>query len=100
MAQFPGLSVSRWNPFFADVNVAGVNKAMGINEFASYYGFDVSRTIAFGDGGNDISMIRAAGMGIAMGGASEAVKSVADYITETVDEHGIRNALVRFGILE
>lgn len=46
MAQLPGLSVSRWNPFFADVNVAGVNKAMGINEFASYYGFDVSRTIA------------------------------------------------------
>ena len=42
MAQLPGLSVSRWNPFFADVNVAGVNKAMGINEFASYYGFDVS----------------------------------------------------------
>lgn len=81
MAQLPGLSVSRWNPFFADVNVAGVNKAMGINEFASYYGFDVSGTIAFGDGGNDISMIRAAGMGIAMGGASEAVKSVADYIT-------------------
>ena len=59
-----------------------------------------SGTIAFGDGGNDISMIRAAGMGIAMGGASEAVKSVADYITETVDEYGIRNALVRFGILE
>lgn len=74
--------------------MAGVSKAMGINEFASYYGFDVSGTIAFGDGGNDISMIRAAGMGIAMGGASEAVKSVADYITETVDEHGIRNALV------
>lgn len=86
MAQLPGLSVSR--------------KAMGINEFASYYGFDVSRTIAFGDGGNDISMIRAAGMGIAMGGASEAVKSVADYITEAVDENGVRNALVRFGILE
>ena len=82
------------------IYVAGVNKAMGINEFASYYGFDVSRTIAFGDGGNDISMIRAAGMGIAMGGASEAVKSVADYITEAVDENGVRNALVRFGILE
>ena len=45
-------------------------------------------------------MIRAAVIGIAMGGASEAVKSVADYITETVDEHGIRNALVHFGIVE
>ncbi len=79
----------------------GSSKAMGINEFASYYGFDVSRTIAFGDGGNDISMILSEpGMGIAMGGASEAVKSVADYITETVDDNGIRNALVRFGILE
>ena len=43
---------------------------MGINEFASYYGFDVSGTIAFGDGGNDISMIRAAGMGIAMGSSN------------------------------
>ena len=47
--------------------MAGVNKAMGINEFASYYGFDVSRTIAFGDGGNDISMIRAAGIGNSYG---------------------------------
>ena len=56
--------------------------------------------LLFGDGGNDISMICAAGMGIAMGGASEAVKSVADYITEAVDENGVRNALVRFGILE
>lgn len=42
MAQLSGLSVLHFNPFFADVNVAGVNKAMGINEFASYYGFDVS----------------------------------------------------------
>ena len=45
-------------------------------------------------------MIRAAGMGIGIGGASESVKSVADYITEAVDENGVRNALVRFGILE
>ena len=41
-----------------------------------YYGFDVSRTITFGDGGNDISMIRAAGMGIAMGGASRGCEKV------------------------
>ena len=48
------------------------------------------------------SLLVMAGMvfSLFMGGASEAVKSVADYITEAVDENGVRNALVRFGILE
>ena len=99
MAQLPGLSVSRWNPFFADVNVAGVDKAVGVREFCSYYGFDISQTIAFGDGGNDIPMLRAAGMGVAMGAASDTVKASAGYVTGTVDENGIRNALVHFGII-
>lgn len=95
MAQLPALSASRWNPIFADINVAGVDKATGIRTFADYYGFDVSETIAFGDGGNDIPMLRAAGIGVAMGNASETVKQAADYVTETVDEDGIRNALER-----
>ena len=99
MAQLPGLSVSRWNPYFTDVNVAGVNKAVGINKFAAYYGFEMAQTIAFGDGGNDIPMLRAVGTGIAMGGASETVKAAADYITGTVDENGIQNALIHFGII-
>ncbi|WP_055100015.1 Cof-type HAD-IIB family hydrolase [Gabonia massiliensis] len=100
MAQLPGLSVSRWNPYFTDVNVAGVNKAVGINKFAAYYGFEMAQTIAFGDGGNDIPMLRAVGTGIAMGGASETVKAAADYITGTVDENGIQNALIHFGIIQ
>ena len=56
MAQLPDFLFPDGTLSLADVNVAGVNKAMG-TEFASYYGFDVSGTIAFGDGGNDISMI-------------------------------------------
>lgn len=96
MAQLPALSASRWNPIFADINVAGVDKATGIRTFADYYGFDVSETITFGDGGNDIPMLRAARTGVAMGNASETVKQAADYVTETVDENGIRNALERF----
>ena len=100
MAQLPELSVSRWNPFFTDVNVAGVTKAVGIEKFATYYGFEISQTIAFGDGGNDIPMLRAVGTGIAMGGASETVKAAADYVTGTVDENGIQNALIHFGIIQ
>ena len=100
MAQLPGLTISRWNPFFADVNVAGINKAVGINELASYYGFDISQTLAFGDGGNDIAMLRAVGTGIAMGNASDIVKAAADYVTGTVDENGIRDALIHWGVMQ
>ena len=99
MAQLPNLSASRWHPIFADINVKGVDKASGIREFASYYDFDISHTIAFGDGGNDISMLREAGIGIAMGGAADSIRAVSDYVTDTVDNDGIRNALIHFGII-
>lgn len=99
MAQLPNLSASRWHPIFADINVKGVDKASGIREFAFYYDFDISHTIAFGDGGNDISMLREAGIGVAMGGAAESIRAVSDYVTDTVDNDGIRNALIHFGII-
>ena len=99
MAQLPNLSASRWHPIFADINVKGVDKASGIREFAFYYDFDISHTIAFGDGGNDVSMLREAGIGIAMGGAAESIRAVSDYVTDTVDNDGIRNALIHFGFI-
>ena len=56
-------------------------------------------TIAFGDGGNDISMLRFAGIGVAMGNAEDDVKASADYVTAGVDDDGIRKALSHFGLL-
>ena len=55
--------------------------------------------MAFGDGGNDISMLRHAGIGVAMGNANDDVKAVADYVTTSVDENGIANALKHFHII-
>lgn len=99
MAQLPGLTVSRWNPYFADVNVAGTDKASGMADMADYLGFSLDESMAFGDGGNDIPMLRAAGIGIAMDGASDLVKSHADYVTDDVDDNGIYNALIHFEII-
>ena len=99
IAQIPNLFASRWHPIFADVNVRGVDKGMGLGILADYYKIDISETLAFGDGGNDIHMLRKAGTGIAMGSASDEVKAAADYVTDTVDNHGIRNALIRLGII-
>ena len=66
---------------------------------AEHLGLDSQNTIAFGDGGNDTSMIRAAGIGVAMGNALESLKQEADYITTTVDEDGILNAFRHFKLI-
>ncbi len=55
--------------------------------------------MAFGDGGNDRAMLQSAPVGVAMGNAWTEVKEIADYITTDVDENGIRNALMHYGLI-
>ncbi|MBK5720805.1 Cof-type HAD-IIB family hydrolase [Dysgonomonas sp. Marseille-P4677] len=94
-----GCEGARWHPSFVDINVANNNKGTGISKFIDYYGLKRENTIAFGDGGNDIAMLRYAGLGIAMGNADDNVKCNADYVTDSVDENGILNALKYFKYL-
>ena len=61
---------------------------------------DRSEIMAFGDGENDMDMLRFAGIGVAMGNASDMVKAAADYVTDTVDENGIEDALRHFGLID
>ena len=49
--------------------------------------------MAFGDGGNDIPLIKFAGVGVAMGNASDEVKACADMVTDSVDDDGIAKIL-------
>ena len=90
---------SRWNPNFADVNSKHGGKEVGVNKIIEYYKIDLSEIIAFGDGGNDIGMIKAAGIGVAMGNANDSVKEVADYITDDVDNDGVCKALKHYGLI-
>lgn len=99
MAELPSLVASRWCPIFADVNVRGVDKATGMAEFAARFGFANGETMAFGDGGNDVAMLRAAGAGVAMGNACDEALAAADYVTASVDDDGIRRALEHFGVI-
>ena len=71
-----------------------------MDEIAHRFGFSLSDTMSFGDGGNDISMLQAAGVGVAMGNANDAVKEIADYVTSTVDDNGIANALRHYGVIK
>ena len=89
----------RWHPAFVDITAKGNTKQNGIDQFIKRFGFKLEETMAFGDGGNDIGMLRHAGIGIAMGNAKDDVKAAADYVTDSVDEDGIFKALKHFGVI-
>lgn len=99
MGVLPNCSAMRWYPTFADVISKGADKGVGIDKFCEYFGFTKEETIAFGDGGNDVEMLRHAGIGVAMGNAREEVKQVADHVTDSVDNNGVLKALQHFGLI-
>lgn len=92
-------SPMRWYPLFVDIIATGNSKSHGIDKVLEYYGIDLKDTMAFGDGGNDIPMLKHVGLGVAMGNASEEVQAAANFVTTSVDDDGIANALKHFGIL-
>jgi HAD superfamily hydrolase (TIGR01484 family) len=99
LTRLPHCISGRWHPEFTDITANGADKGKGIITMARHEGFDPSRTIAFGDGGNDTSMILQAGIGVAMGNAIDALKQQADYVTTSVDDDGILNALRHFNVI-
>jgi hypothetical protein len=64
-----------------------------------YFGLQMRDCIAIGDGGNDVTMLRSAGMGVAVGGALEAAKAAADYIAPPVDEDAIEHIFRKFELI-
>ena len=92
-------TAGRWHPAFTDITAKGADKGEGLLAMTQYLGLDSQHTMAFGDGGNDSSMIRTAGIGVAMGNALECLKKEADYVTTSVDEDGIWNALRHYGLI-
>ena len=87
--RFAHLAVSSSVSRNVEINHEDANKGSALMALASRLGLDRSRVIAFGDGLNDISMIREAGIGVAMQNAVEEVKAAADLITGSCEESGV-----------
>ena len=99
MPRLESCTAGRWHPEFIDITASGIDKAQGLREIAEYMGLHIEETMAFGDGGNDISILKTAGMGVAMGNGLDKVKASADYVTTSVDADGIWKALQHFRII-
>lgn len=90
------LHVVQTTPFYLEILPLSIQKGQGLLDVCSVLGISPEETIAFGDAENDIPMLQAAGLGVAMGNAQEKVKAAADYVTDTNNADGIAVALERF----
>ena len=90
---FPQLSVCTSSPILVEVNAMGVSKADALRALCAHWGIGTEDTLALGDGDNDLEMLRAAGLGVAMGNASAEVRRAAGSVTEDNDHDGAAHAL-------
>ena len=87
------LYISKSLPYFLEFASPDVTKATGLEFLAEHLGFARERTVAFGDGANDIELVEWAGYGVAVENAHDLVKRVADFVCPSVDEEGVAQVL-------
>jgi Cof subfamily protein (haloacid dehalogenase superfamily) len=90
------LYISKSLPYFLEFASPAVTKAAGLDFLSQRLGFSRDRTVAFGDGENDIELVDWAGYGVAVANADERVKEVADFVCPSVDEEGVAQVLEAF----
>lgn len=90
--------VSFADPFPNDLEVlaGGIDKGLGFLHLLEHLGIDPAQTLALGDGGSDLPLLKAAGIGVAMGNALPFVQAEADWVTATCDEDGVAVAIEKF----
>lgn len=89
-------SIYRSEPFFLEILPRGIDKAQSLARLLEILGLDKERMIACGDGYNDLTMIKFAGLGVAMENAVLPVRKAADYITMSNNDDGIAHVVEKF----
>jgi HAD superfamily hydrolase (TIGR01484 family) len=88
--------ITNSHPFNLEMNPLGISKASGLIDICGLLGIEMSEVIAMGDSLNDLAMIRASGLGVAMGNAQDEVKQAADIITASNVEDGVAQIIEQY----
>lgn len=96
LERIPTLSILRSDTYFLDIIPADSGKEKGIRILADYLRIAQEEIMCIGDNENDLEMLQAAGLSVAMGNASEEVKKKADVITEDNDHAGVAKAIYQY----
>ena len=93
------VEVTQSNIRFAEFMAKGVTKAGAIKILAEKFGVEISDVLAIGDSENDLPMLKAAGIGVAMGNAQPNVKAACKFITDTCDNDGFAKAVYDYVLI-
>lgn len=94
------MGVFRSEPYFLELVPKGIDKAQSLAVLLKEIGMTKDEMIAVGDGFNDLSMIKYAGLGVAMSNAQEVIKENADFITLSNEEDGVAHVVEKFILSE
>ena len=98
--QLPDCRIAQWMELAVDIVPKASGKAAAVDRYLKFLGAEQPGTMAFGDGSNDVDMLKFVETGIAVGNSEAHVQAAADYVTDHIDKDGIYNALVHFGVIE
>lgn len=94
------VTIAKSAPFFVEFTNKGVDKSQSLTTILDRIGVTHENVIAFGDGMNDYSLLENAKIGVAMGNATQSLKDIANYVTDTNDNDGIVSALKHFNLID
>ncbi len=83
-----------------EISPLGETKGAAVEFLSAHYGVPIEKCCAVGDNLNDLSMIEAAGVGVAVGNAVDGLKAAANYVTVTNDEGAVARVIEKFGYIE
>lgn len=90
------IKVTWSNTDLVEISRKGVSKETGVRILCDHFGIDLSEVIAIGDNMNDMELIQAAGLGVAMGNAQSELKAVADEVTDTNENDGVAKTIQKY----
>ena len=94
--KFPDLYIVKSTPYFLEFSNPEASKKCAVEFLQRYWGLKKEEILTIGDQNNDIALLQAGGIKVAMGNATEELKEIADYITESVYDDGFVKAMERF----
>ena len=97
---FPDLYIVKSTPYFCEIGNKEAKKSAGVEYLRKMWGFEKDEVLTIGDQNNDIELLKAGGVAVAMGNATEELKKYADFITDTVENDGFVKAIEKYiGVL-
>lgn len=93
---FPQVNIVKSSPYFCEISHPEAQKSHAVEFLQNHYGLEKHEVLTIGDQNNDIALLKAGGIKVAMGNATDTLKSMADFVTDTVDNNGFVKAMEKF----